>query len=125
MRPAPADPPGKYETGTQNHEGIAGTLAAVNYLAAIGARYGTEDERCFPQLTGRRLHLKTAMAVLRAYDHVLSEAILANAAPEQVVGQLLRQGAGGTGEAGRGLSNPLLRAGKKFRNLLRGLFYTP
>jgi cysteine desulfurase family protein (TIGR01976 family) len=76
VRPAPNDPPGKYETGTQSHEGIAGTLAAVNYLAAIGERYGTEDERYFPQLTGRRLHLKTGMAVLRAYDHVLSAAIL-------------------------------------------------
>ena len=37
VRPAPDDPPGKYETGTQNHEGIAGTLAAVNYLAGMGS----------------------------------------------------------------------------------------
>ncbi len=27
VRPAPNDPPGKFETGTQNHEGIAGTLS--------------------------------------------------------------------------------------------------
>jgi cysteine desulfurase family protein (TIGR01976 family) len=36
VRPAPEAPPGKWMTGTQNHEGIAGTLAAVEYLNAIG-----------------------------------------------------------------------------------------
>ena len=76
VRPAPALPPGKYETGTQNHEGIAGTLAAVNYLAELGEQYGAVYERYFSALSGRRLHLKTGMSVLRAYDHVLSAAIL-------------------------------------------------
>jgi cysteine desulfurase family protein (TIGR01976 family) len=76
VRPAPDDPPGKFETGTQNHEGIAGTLAAVEYLARIGERFGAPYERYFPALSGRRLHLKTGMSALRAYDHVLSAAIL-------------------------------------------------
>ena len=76
VRPAPALPPGKYETGTQNHEGIAGTLAAVNYLAEIGRQYGAPYAAQFPDLTGRRLDLKTGMTVLREYDHVLSAAIL-------------------------------------------------
>ncbi len=76
VRPAPNDPPGKYEPGTQNHEGIAGTLAAVNYLAEIGERYGAPYARYFPNLSGRRLHLKTGLSVLREYDHVLSAAIL-------------------------------------------------
>jgi cysteine desulfurase family protein (TIGR01976 family) len=76
VRPAPDDPPGKFETGTQNHEGIAGTLAAVEYLASIGERYGAAYEHYFPALSGRRLHLKTGMSVLRAYDHALSAAIL-------------------------------------------------
>jgi len=76
VRPAPALPPGKYETGTQNHEGIAGTLAAVNYLAGIGRQYGASFAPRFPELSGRRLDLKTGMTVLREYDHVLSTAIL-------------------------------------------------
>jgi selenocysteine lyase/cysteine desulfurase len=76
VRPAPEDPPGKYETGTQNHEGIAGTLAAVNYLAGIGQQYGKEYRGRFPGLSGRRLDLKAGMTVLREYDHVLSAAIL-------------------------------------------------
>jgi cysteine desulfurase family protein (TIGR01976 family) len=76
VRPAPGDPPGKYETGTQNHEGIAGTLAAVNYMAGIGQKYGRDYEGRFSGFSGRRLHLKTGMTVLREYDHVLSAAIL-------------------------------------------------
>jgi cysteine desulfurase family protein (TIGR01976 family) len=76
VRPAPADPPGKYETGTQNHEGIAGTLAAVNYLAQIGELYGQGYVDRFPGCSGRQLHLKTGLTVLREYDHVLSAAIL-------------------------------------------------
>ena len=76
MRPAPDDPPGKYETGTQNHEGSAGTLAAVNYWAGIGKRYGKAYRDRFPGFSGRQLDFKTGMTVRREYDHVLSAAIL-------------------------------------------------
>lgn len=76
VRPATNEPPGKFETGTQNHEGIAGTLAAVNHLAGIGERYGAGYRDCYPGLAGRRLNLKTGMAVLRAYDADLGAAIL-------------------------------------------------
>ncbi len=37
VRPAPDALPGRWMTGTQNHEGIAGTRAAISYLADIGA----------------------------------------------------------------------------------------
>ncbi len=76
VRPAPTLPPGKFETGTQNHEGIAGTLAAVEYLADIGRQYGAPFAARFPGFTGRRLALKTGLTVLREYDHVLSAALL-------------------------------------------------
>jgi cysteine desulfurase family protein (TIGR01976 family) len=36
VRPAGDALPGRWETGTQNHEGIAGTLEAIEYLAALG-----------------------------------------------------------------------------------------
>ncbi len=36
VRPAPSEPPGRFETGTQNHEGIAGILGALEYLGALG-----------------------------------------------------------------------------------------
>jgi cysteine desulfurase family protein (TIGR01976 family) len=34
--PAPDEAPDRAETGTQNHEGIAGAAAAVNFLASLG-----------------------------------------------------------------------------------------
>ncbi|MBX3439598.1 MAG: cysteine desulfurase-like protein [Planctomycetaceae bacterium] len=37
VRPAPELPSEKWMTGTQNHEGIAGAAAAVDYLADLGA----------------------------------------------------------------------------------------
>ena len=64
VRPAKNKPPHKFETGTQNHEGIAGALAAVEYLATLG------------QGADRRQRLQSAMTILRAYDHRLSAAIL-------------------------------------------------
>ncbi len=36
LRPAPENAPDRMETGTQNHEGIAGTAAAIDFLASIG-----------------------------------------------------------------------------------------
>ncbi|MFM8944451.1 MAG: cysteine desulfurase-like protein [Actinomycetota bacterium] len=60
VRPATEDLPGRWETGTQNHEGYAGVTAAVDYLAALGT--GTD----------RRARLVDAMT--RIADH---EAMLA------------------------------------------------
>jgi cysteine desulfurase family protein (TIGR01976 family) len=36
LAPAPDEPPERAETGTQNHEGIAGAAAAVDFLASLG-----------------------------------------------------------------------------------------
>jgi cysteine desulfurase family protein (TIGR01976 family) len=36
LRPAPESLPGRWMTGTQNHECLAGVLAAINYLASLG-----------------------------------------------------------------------------------------
>ncbi len=45
IRPAPPDPPGKWETGTQSFESLAGVAAAVNYLAGLGGESGSRRER--------------------------------------------------------------------------------
>ncbi|MGH7712333.1 MAG: cysteine desulfurase-like protein [Gemmatimonadaceae bacterium] len=37
LRPAPELMPERLETGTQNHEGIVGTAAAIDFLASLGA----------------------------------------------------------------------------------------
>lgn len=44
LRPAPDYAPERMETGTQNHEGIAGAAAAVDFLASL-ARGGSRRER--------------------------------------------------------------------------------
>jgi cysteine desulfurase family protein (TIGR01976 family) len=45
LAPAPDEPPESLETGTQNHEGIIGAAAAVDWLAALGGSSGTRRER--------------------------------------------------------------------------------
>ena len=58
----------RFETGTLNHEGIAGSLAAVEYIAGVGERFGGPFQGSFPGMTGRRLHTHTGMAAIRAYE---------------------------------------------------------
>src|SRR5579864_2388128 len=45
LEPAPSRIPDKLETGTQNHEGIAGVLAAVEFFAALAPAAGSRRER--------------------------------------------------------------------------------
>ena len=45
VRPAPSDPPGKMETGTQSFEAIAGVTAAVDYLASLSGLDGNRRNR--------------------------------------------------------------------------------
>jgi selenocysteine lyase/cysteine desulfurase len=76
VRPAQDVPPHKFETGTKNHEGLAGTTAAINYLADLGAEFGAPFADQYPEFEGRRLHLKTAMAAIRAYEQPLAEQLI-------------------------------------------------
>jgi cysteine desulfurase family protein (TIGR01976 family) len=69
VRPAPAQPPGKFETGTGNFEGIAGVLGALDYLAWVGETFGAEHaERYHADFDTRRLLLKQAMSAIRAHE---------------------------------------------------------
>ena len=45
LDPAPEEAPERLETGTQNHEGIVGAAAAVDYLASLAEGEGTRRER--------------------------------------------------------------------------------
>ena len=64
VRPAGAEIPGKWETGTKNHEGLAGTAAAIDYIAALGVTYGSA-----PADASRREKLRAAWPVVN--DHEL------------------------------------------------------
>jgi cysteine desulfurase family protein (TIGR01976 family) len=65
VRPADDQPPYKFETGTQNHEGQAGTLGAIEYFEWLadltGARAGE----------ARRQKLVRAMTALADYERQL------------------------------------------------------
>lgn len=78
VRPAPNTLPGKWETGTQNHEGIAGVLGAIEYFEWLGKTFGSEQEEGLRErgYQGRRLELKKAMTAIRAYEFELSRALL-------------------------------------------------
>jgi cysteine desulfurase family protein (TIGR01976 family) len=45
LEPAPDAPPDRLETGTQNHEGIVGAAAAVDFLAGLAGGEGSRRER--------------------------------------------------------------------------------
>jgi len=77
VRPAPQDPPGKFETGTGNFEGMCGVLGALEYIEWVGETFGEEHaERYAGEFSGRRLKLKQGMSAIRSYEFDLSQALL-------------------------------------------------
>jgi cysteine desulfurase family protein (TIGR01976 family) len=77
VRPAQDNPPDKFETGTKSHEGIAGILGALEYLEWVGSTFGgVYQEKFADRYTGRQLHLRQAMAAIRAYEYEVSRALL-------------------------------------------------
>jgi cysteine desulfurase family protein (TIGR01976 family) len=77
VRPAPNELPGKFETGTQNHEGIAGVLGAIEYFEWVGEVFGGDYAPKYAgRFADRRLRLKQAMAAIRAYEYEISRALL-------------------------------------------------
>lgn len=77
VRPAADASPGKWETGTQNHEGIAGALGAIEYFEWLGREFGGEPEfQNAERYQSRRLLLKQALTAVRAYEFELSRAAL-------------------------------------------------
>jgi cysteine desulfurase family protein (TIGR01976 family) len=77
VRPAPSLPPGKFETGTQNHEGIAGVLGAVEYLAWVGETFGGEGEAWREAgFAGQKLNVHKGLAAIRSYEMDLSRALI-------------------------------------------------
>lgn len=65
--------PLKFETGTLNHEGIAGAAEAVEFIASIGETYGSEFEKELEGLYGRRRNVVAGMMALEAYEQPITE----------------------------------------------------
>lgn len=76
VRPADDAPPGSFETGTQSHEGMAGTTAAVDYLAWIGATMADAPAATLEGLDGRRRHVRAAMHCVYEYEQTLSTRLI-------------------------------------------------
>jgi cysteine desulfurase family protein (TIGR01976 family) len=72
VRPAPTFPPGKFETGTGNFEGMAGALGALDYIEWIGKTYGNEYRETTQGYIGVRKVFKQAMMSIRAYEFDIS-----------------------------------------------------
>jgi cysteine desulfurase family protein (TIGR01976 family) len=79
VRPATNELPGKFETGTQNHEGIAGFLGALEYFEWLGGQFGGGTAEGLKEngFAGRRLLFKQAMTAIRSYEFELSRALIA------------------------------------------------
>ena len=78
VRPATDKIPGKFETGTQNHEGIAGVLGAIEYFEWIGKGFGGRYVEGLKEegYQGRRLELKKGLTAIRSYEFELGRALL-------------------------------------------------
>src|SRR5262249_34796520 len=67
LDPAPNDIPERVETGTQNHEGIVGSGAAIEFLASL-APGATRRERLVTALTG--LHARGARLFAHLWEQL-------------------------------------------------------
>src|SRR5205085_8679978 len=66
VRPASDELPGRWETGTQNHEGLAGLLGAYEYLADLGG-----------SKVVRREAFEAAMARIQPHEQALAARLIA------------------------------------------------
>ncbi|WP_026736063.1 cysteine desulfurase-like protein [Fischerella sp. PCC 9605] len=69
VRPASDQIPECWETGTQNHEAIAGTIATIDYIAELGRRVA-------PTAIDYRKQLLAAMEAIRRYERELCEQLV-------------------------------------------------
>ena len=72
LRPVTETLPGRWMVGTQNHEGIAGAVAAVKYLADLGRQVSGASETA-----SRREALRHAYQAIGDYERALGARFLA------------------------------------------------
>lgn len=74
VRPSPDGVPERWETGTLDHEALAGFVAAVGYLAGVGRDHGR------PAGADRRAGIVAGFEAIRAYEAGLATRFLAGVA---------------------------------------------
>lgn len=78
VRPASESLPWRWMTGTQCHEGIAGTLAAIAYLASLDPEF--DSAKAKPGSIVFRTCLERTMRTIQAYESTLARRLLAGLA---------------------------------------------
>ena len=82
VRPSSNDIPERWETGTLNHEGLAGLVGVIDYLAMLGCEQSGRYNDAFRaedggwSYSGRQLELKVAMQAMMEYERGLSAQLL-------------------------------------------------
>jgi cysteine desulfurase family protein (TIGR01976 family) len=76
VRPASDKIPDRFETGTQNHEGMAGTTAAVDYFAWVGETMAGQYHEKYEHLAGRRKYVHAALDCLFDYEQGIAEHLI-------------------------------------------------
>lgn len=72
VAPASDKTPGRWETGTKNHEGMAGVTAAVDYIASLGVNYGGAEVT-----ESRRAKLRAAWPLIAQHEQTLITRLIA------------------------------------------------
>jgi len=76
VRPQKSYPPYKIETGTLNHEGIAGATQAVNFVAEIGEKFGHTIQEISGDLQSRRSRIVAGLLAFDNYEKKLTNFLL-------------------------------------------------
>ena len=69
LRACTEELPDRWESGTQNHEGMAGVIAAIDYLADLGRHHA-------PEARSRRAALAAAYDVITQYEREMTERLI-------------------------------------------------
>ena len=76
VRPSSDELPTKLETGTQNHEAIAGLLGTLEYLEWVAQQFAKTDPPAVEgSFEGLALRFKQAMVLIRTYEREMSRAM--------------------------------------------------
>jgi len=77
VRPQEETPPNKFETGTLNHEGLAGAKEAVHFIADAGKEFSSDIESDEPDdISERRENILTGLKLFEKYEEVLTERLV-------------------------------------------------
>lgn len=76
VEPQKSYPPYKFETGTLNHEGIAGAAEAVDFVAQVGERFGNNIQENIENLESHRSKIVAGLLAFDSYEQQLTNYLL-------------------------------------------------